>query len=104
MVRDGAEVLGLFMLVRHNAVTWEIHTCLLPSAWGRTIEAAREMAGWAFAHMPCFRIITNVPAYNRLALKFAQRAGMIEYGTNYRSYLKDGRLWDQICLGLSKET
>jgi len=104
IVRDGEEVLGLFMLVRHNAVTWEVHICLLPSAWGRTLQAARGMAAWAFANMPCLRIITHVPAYNRLALRFAERAGMTQYGINYRSYLKNGRLWDQFCLGMSKET
>ena len=103
VVRDGEEVLGVFTMVRHNAICWEVHTCLLPSAWGRTLEAARQMAEWAFANMECLRIITNVPAYNRLALRFAERAGMTQFGVNEKSYLKDGKLWDQFCLGLSKE-
>ena len=103
VVRDREELLGVFTMVRHNAICWEVHTCLLPSAWGRTLEAARQMAEWAFANMECLRIITNVPAYNRLALRFAERAGMTQYGINPQSYLKDGKLWDQFCLGLSKE-
>jgi hypothetical protein len=43
-----------------------------------------------------------VPAHNRLALAFAEAAGMKVYGRNHASFLKNGELLDQICLGLSK--
>jgi RimJ/RimL family protein N-acetyltransferase len=104
IVRDDcAQLLGMWSLVAHNAVCWEIHTCLLPHAWGRSLRAALEMAEWIWRETPCRSLITHVPAYNRLALKFARQAGMTEYGVIPRSWLKDGILWDQIVLGLSKD-
>lgn len=100
-VWQGDELLGLWMLVPHNAVCWEAHTALLPSAWGRAREAARAMLAWLWAHTGCRRLIGAVPRSNRLAAKLARDAGMREYGVNEKSFLRQGRLEDQIMLGIS---
>ena len=98
----GQELLGLWMLHPENTITWQIHTALLPRAWGaRATQAALELPAWIWEHTPCRRIVTNVPENNRLALAFAFGAQMQLYGINERSWLKGGKLWDQICLGLS---
>lgn len=103
-VYDGAELLGIFLFVPQSRICWEVHTCLLPHSWGiRATEAAEEVARWIWANTPCRRIITNVPAYNRLALRFAKHAGMTPFGCNERSYQKNGILHDQIMLGLSRK-
>lgn len=104
VVRAGEQLLGMWCFFPQNHVTWEVHTCLLPAAYGEIgREAAKRMASWIWQNTPCRRIITNVPAFNRLALKFAKAAGMVEFGRNERSFLKNGELHDQIMLGLSKE-
>ena len=101
-VRDGEEFLGLFVFVPASPVCWEVHTCLLPCSWGeRAVQAAREVAEWIWLNSGCRRITTAVPAFNRLAHRLARRAGMREYGRNLKSYMKHGKLHDQILLGLS---
>lgn len=101
--KDDAEFLGLFAYLPQNSICWEVHTCLLPNAWGpRATGAAKESIRWIFANTACQRIVTNVPARNRLALRFAKRAGLLQYGFNPRSYPKHGQLVDQILLGISK--
>jgi hypothetical protein len=60
------------------------------------------MAEWIWHNTPCRRLITNVPADNRLAFQFALSAGMEPYGKNEDSFLKGGKLLDQICLGISR--
>jgi RimJ/RimL family protein N-acetyltransferase len=100
----GDRVLGLFLFTPQGAACWEVHTCLLPIAWGRRAAAAAAGAAeWLFEQTSCSRIVTTVPAYNRLALRFARAAGMTEYGRNPASYLKNGKLHDQVLLGLSRE-
>jgi len=100
---DGAEELGFFMLAPHSPVLYEIHTALLPCAWGeRAAEAARGIVDWLWANTSCLRLITSVPASNRLALRFAKAAGMAAYGVNPASYMKRGKLEDLILLGLSR--
>lgn len=103
LVRDGDELLGLWIFTPQNTIRWEIHTCLLPCAWGpRAREAFKAMIEWIWAYTPCQRIVTNVPRYNRLALKVAQAGGMEQFGVNQRSSLKQGVLHDRIVLGLSR--
>jgi RimJ/RimL family protein N-acetyltransferase len=102
VVRDGEEVLGLWMLHPHNSICWEIHTALLPNAWGeRGLRAARLLPEWIWKNTLCRRVMTNVPDNNRLALRFAREAGMTEFGVNPASFLKHGELWDQVLLGIS---
>jgi RimJ/RimL family protein N-acetyltransferase len=103
IVRDGDKLLGLWVFTPQNAVCWEVHTALLPAAWGpRGQHAARLLPGWIWANTPCRRIVTNVPETNRLALHFAVKSGMKIYGVNRQSWMKNGVLCDQICLGLSQ--
>lgn len=99
---EGSDVLGLWMFTPQNAVCWEVHTALLPRAWGERGQlAARLLPAWIWANTPCRRIVTNVPATNRLALHFAVKAGMKVYGVNEASFLKNGVLCDQVCLGIN---
>lgn len=100
---DEKELLGIWMLHPHNFICWEIHTCLLPNAWGpRGLQAARELAPWVWENTPCRRLITNVPSYNKLALRFAKEAGMKQIGINEKAFQKKGQLHDLIMLGLSE--
>jgi RimJ/RimL family protein N-acetyltransferase len=103
-VHDGSdELLGLFLFVPQNAVCWEVHTALLPLAYGpRAARAGSGVISWVWANTPCRRLMTNVPAYNRLALRYAERAGLTQFGLNPGSYLKNGVLFDQILLGVSR--
>lgn len=95
---------GVFTLVPQNAVCYEVHTCLLPRIWGPVaLDAAGMMLEFMFSKSPCRRVVTNVPDYNRVALRFATNSGLKVFGLNPKSYLKNGTLFDQIMLGISKE-
>lgn len=103
LVKDGEELLGMFALFPQNPVCWEIHTCLLPVSYGgRSRQAGKGIIEWVFQNSPCLRIVTNVPSYNALALKFAEQCGLTRFGLNPASYMKDEILHDQIMLGVSK--
>jgi hypothetical protein len=103
LVSRGGIPLGVFMLIPQNAATLEVHTALLPSAWGSAaIEATKRGTEWVWENTAFSRVVTNVPAYNRLALRLAERSGMKRFGINERSFLKNGQLYDQIMLGISR--
>lgn len=99
---DGEDLLGLWVFTPENYVCWEVHTALLPAAWGPKGQlAARMLPAWIWENTHCRRIVTNVPSTNRLALHFAYKAGMKIFGVNRSSFMKNGVLCDQICLGIS---
>jgi Acetyltransferase (GNAT) domain len=103
LCRDGKELLGLWMFVQQSAARLEVHTCLLPGhGFRRGREAAREAAEWIWANTRCHRICTRVPIRNRIAWKFAESAGMTEFGREPKSFLKNGILQDEILLGMSR--
>ena len=102
-VLSNGQLMGAWIFTPENSICFGVHTCLLPQAWGSFAHcAARAMAQWVWEHTPCKRIVTTVPTYNRLALAFAKGAGMEQYGLNPRSYQKNGKLYDQILLGISR--
>lgn len=103
LVKDGEKLLGLFALAPQNHLCWEIHTRLLPTSWGReAAAAAKEIILWVWASTPCVRLVTSCPSYNRIAIRFAERAGLTRYGLNPRSWMKGDKLVDQVLLGISK--
>ncbi len=103
LVRDESPA-GVFMVYAHNSICYEMHTAILPRIWGsEAAHAAQLLLAWAFSEMPCQKMITSVPSYNRMALRFAKQGGMTVEGTNRFSYLKNGVLHDQILLGITKE-
>ena len=102
-VKENEDLLGLFVITWENSICWKIHTCLLPETWGQKAkQIGNELRAWLFSSTNCHRIVTDVPANNRLALAFAKSCGMTEYGLNPQSFLKDGQLYDQVLLGVSK--
>lgn len=103
-IYEGDDFHGLFLAHPHNAVCWEVHTCLLPSAWGARANAATQScARWLWDNTLCERIITAVPDGNTLALNLARRAGMVVYGVNPRSIQRGGKLLGLTMLGMNKE-
>jgi len=95
---------GVFLVHAHNTSCYEMHTCLLPRVWGvQSKEAVKLLGNYLFNELVCKKIITNVPAYNKRALRFAKANGMTVEGINRASYLHNGVLEDQTMLGITKE-
>lgn len=94
---DGV-ILGLFILLVGEDDAWEVHTCLLPRAYGKAAQAGRALLAWLWRHTPCRRIRTCVPEYNRLALRLAKDCGMTEYRRELELYSKFGKRHDVIFL------
>lgn len=104
LVKNGKEVLGLFFLHPRGQSCIEMHTCLLPVSWGKiAAEAAKILLAWVFTDAGYLKLVTSVPSYNRLALRYALASGMTKEGNNRSSYMHNGQLFDQIMLGYTKE-
>jgi hypothetical protein len=104
LARDHETILGLWTLVRKNAIEYEVHMNLLPGhGYRRGRVAAREAIAWVWQNTPARRLIAAIPAYNRMAYRFALDAGFQMVGVDPKSVLKRGILYDQAVLGLSPQ-
>jgi RimJ/RimL family protein N-acetyltransferase len=103
LVSEDEKPLGVFILIPQNHICWQVHTCFLPESYGDIAKRAGfGSIQWVWDNTECLRIVTEVPIYNRIALKYALDCGMKEYGINPKSYMKQGKLRDVILLGISK--
>lgn len=95
---------GGFLLVWHNTIMCEVHTCLFSSVHGKlAIKIGKLGIEWLFKNTQCLKIITNVPEYNKKALLFSKISGFKIEGINRKSIMKFGNLMDQTVLGLCKD-
>lgn len=101
LARDAeGDLMGFFRLAPQTAICWELHTVMRLN--GRALEAMKALFEWLWSQSVVVRIVTNVPAFNRVAQRFASRAGLRQYGLNEKSYRKDGRNHDQILFGITR--
>lgn len=104
LVHEHGSVAGVFLVHPLTSVCYQMHTCLLPWTWGGVAQqAAQGLLSWAFTYTECQKMVTNVPAYNRAALRFARAGGMQQEGVNRASFMRNGELIDQIILGITKQ-
>jgi len=103
LAKDGDEILGLFIFRAENPACWYVDFCILPCAYGeRGLQAACELREWIWEKTPCRRLVGAIARSNRLAIVFAQRVGMTQWGVNEKSVLHRGRLEDRVLVGISK--
>lgn len=104
IARDYQGAFGFAAFVPKNWACYEAHLGFLPRSYGPVALASfREMLAWIFAHTKAARIVGEIDARNRRAMRFVKAAGFTEYGINPKSWLKDGALRDRVCFGISKD-
>ena len=98
------DTFGLFVVAPQTLTCWEIHTRMLPRAWGKySVDAGKAVIQWIFQNTVCERLVSNVPAFHRAGLIYSLKCGLTPFGLNPRSFRKDGKLHDQTLVGISKE-
>ena len=103
LAHDGDDLLGFCAFWPQNAVCFDAHLCFRPCAYGKRASFAfRIMLNWMWINTKAQRIVGSIPVYNRLAIAFCKRAGGTVYGVNPKSWVRDGKLHDQVLIGMSR--
>lgn len=103
LVVEDKDPIAVFMYHQHNAITFEVHTCVLPAGYGeKAIKAAVLSMHWMFRNTNAKKIVTHVPENNVKAKSFAERCGLIHEGVNRKSFLKNSKIYDQYLLGITE--
>lgn len=88
-----------------SLTTYQVHIGVDPEGRGKeAVGAAKEAIKWFFDNYPStHKLVAYIPTTNRLSQVFASLVGMRREGVCMKSFLKDGRLIDQVVYGLSRE-
>jgi RimJ/RimL family protein N-acetyltransferase len=98
---EKTRLIGLFTFAPRSTVLWEAHVVFMPGRRSRGVNIVEQMFAWMFEHSTAERIIAEIPALNRLAVKLASKT-MTPYGVNERAWMKGGTLQDLVLFGVSK--
>jgi RimJ/RimL family protein N-acetyltransferase len=103
-VRKNGELIGCFMASLLSAISVEMHSAFLPSAWGRDVRpAAKAGIEWLWKTYPTIhRIIGRILASNVASLRYAESLGFKQWGVDEKSFMRGGVLHDQVCVGMSR--
>lgn len=101
-VEDDGEKVGFFAISAINSICCEIHTVMLPIAWGKTLKYTEEVIDWIFSETGFLKIVTFVPETNKKALKLAIKSGLQIEGFLSSSFKKNGDLIGQHVLSINK--
>src|ERR1017187_4579972 len=101
LVFDGNRLVGMACFVPRSEIRWEVHLSLFRVHRPKGDDILRGAFAWLFEHTSAQRIIAEIPACNRLAVKLAERT-MSPMGTDEKAFMKRGILQDSKLFGIGK--
>ena len=97
------DLMGCFILHRQNSVTVECHVQVLPDfRQEHAEEFGKKVIEWTWKNTDAVKIVAQIPLLYPNVKDFALRMGFEIEGSNTRSFRKNGMLYNQWYLGLSK--
>jgi hypothetical protein len=94
----------VFLGVPRTASCYEVHTNILPEGRGPiAVDAAKRAIAWILHNTEIDKVISFIPAFNTPALALAVRAGFRKEGRIEKSFMKFGKLQDEIIVGLNRQ-
>lgn len=105
IISHNGQVAGAFWMRRVNAVTWEAHANVRPKFWGN--KSGTAMCQLALDEMirdtGAKKIISLIPDSSPAVQRMAEAIGFKREGVQKKSWLKNGKLYDQIHYGITRK-
>ena len=100
---DG-EVAGAFWMRRVNLITWEAHANVRPKFWGnrRGTELCKLALDEMIRDTGAKKVIALIPDSSKPVQRMAEAIGFKQEGVQRKSWLKNGKLYDQIHYGITR--
>ena len=100
---DG-QVAAAFWMRRVNGITWEAHANVRPKFWGQ--KRGTKMCRLAIEEMirdtGARKVVALIPDSSPAVQRMAQAIGFKREGCNKDSWLKNGKLYNQIHYGITR--
>jgi hypothetical protein len=92
----------LFLIFPVNAITWDIHINALKEARGEAHRVSIEVLEYMFTQTPCQKIIAYIAEIFPTVIRHTIKCGLGQEGCLIGSYLKNGEIYNQHILGITK--
>lgn len=96
--------IGMYVLVPHNQIAVHIHTHFLPTGYGfKAASSQKLILEYVFKTIGWKKLLTDVPVFNKLAERFARKAGMVKEGRLKETYQYGDELYDVEIFGMTEK-
>jgi len=96
--------LALYIIHPLNSISWVIHTHVLPAAHTNSINYSKQVLDYIFtSYNDIHKLIAIIPDIYMDVLKHCKKCGFLQEGMISKSILKDGKILDQVMLGLERD-
>lgn len=105
MVAETDEICGIMLVLAENTATTLIHPYMLEKHKGKGYYMIKAFFEWYLrnAKEEANKINAKIPAFNKAGRKVALKVGFKDEGVDRQSYLRDGKLYDQYLLGITRD-
>ena len=95
---------SVIIMVPVNGITYDVHVNFTKKDRGqKAVDACMDGFEFAFNETPAKKLICWIPETCLNVLHFAEKMGMVQEGLITKSFQKDGKLYDQYILGITRE-
>jgi len=93
------------IFIARSTTTYEGHGFAIPEIRGAqaTTNGIIDGLQWMFKNTEAKKIFAFIPDDNKRAIRFAHKVGYKTEGVLTKSLVRDGKLYDQILVGVTKE-
>lgn len=105
VIRSGNEIIALFNIHSHGAITAEIHAHVLPKHRKEFSRDAGDIClQWFYDEFPEYeKLIAQIPVIYENVERFTVSYGFKHEGLNRKCYLKNGEIIDKWLLGITRD-
>lgn len=93
------DIIGLFIGFPRSDIVLDVHVAMHPEHYSETDHCYELAIKWVEQNTDYKKLTGQTPSFNRLAIKCNERNGFKVEGINRKSFLRNGRLYDQIYFG-----
>ncbi|MCK5602019.1 DUF2824 family protein [Candidatus Pacearchaeota archaeon] len=102
----GTKRLGVYRLHRFNDITYQLCANVLPCFRKKyTYDITRTAHEFLLENMPesMTKLVAFIPEYFKNVISYANKSGWKTEGKITKSFLRDGKLYDTVHVGITKE-
>lgn len=95
--------MGVNWFVPKNSASVVYHMMVLKEQRKHALEFTLTALRWLFTETNYVKINIEIPGCIMTTINFSKKCGFIQEGIKRKSYIRDGELYDIVCLGITRE-
>lgn len=103
LCKEEDKIIGIILLHHDNSTTLKLHPYLRREHYSLGREMMKSFYKWFIENTSIHKLIVSMPENQKKTYNFAKKVGFKDEGFNRESYLKNGEIYGQYNLGITRK-